>query len=491
MNTFSYLVHKLNASCDELYNFDLSDLGINKLSTYFALDIKSAIQQKRSHATCNLIHSMIFYIKPTKFDVTSSLLTKFEFFKMMLTLVILPEESKLYTRDIHIRAQRHYTALCKFAYLFKFKRSPIRIDTDLYLNKISNSSRNVITIFQNKQRYLFTITDLNKIIETALCNSPYFISEPLPSKNPYNNLPFSKSDLYNIYFQIKDRLIKTPEVLYRFFISNFHLTNFQTNNCVLIREKYIKQFLENEDEYTMTDYIYSALSYNNHINVDVSFPKPLLISIFKPYLKLYLDMSYSLDISVKRRARYLLVKKLETFHSYNPHFGRKMFKKKIDKKYQTVYNTKHIEFEKNVDDLKMFLTSHSRVTPTEDEDDETLDEEDDHDEDAEEDGEDDQDEVEETYLDEINVSSDNTLPISETNNDIEDTAAMSTPICNANSDSEFRLLAGDVHPPNATVDDVMNILLALPRPAISGIYRREIAFIDVDFEEENEDLYDP
>jgi hypothetical protein len=184
---------------------------------------------------------------------------------MVSGLTFISDEVKKYITNLHIRSQRHYSTLSRFAHIFKMKRAPIIMNTDLYLNELRITDRNVIVLLQNNYRYLFAITDLNKIIETSLCNSPYFISEPIHIKNPYNKMPFSKSDLYNIYFQIKDRLMRTPDILYQFFLSNFNLTKFKRNNQVLIREKYIHRFIENEDKETLSDNIIYA---NGFIDVD-------------------------------------------------------------------------------------------------------------------------------------------------------------------------------------------------------------------------------
>ena len=87
-------------------------------------------------------------------------------------------------------------------------------------------------------KYLFTKSDLTKIIENALINSPYIYAEPLPIRNPYNN-SFWKIHLYNIYFFMKHGFI-LPRIFHQYFIHNFHLKVFRDNTECMIREMHIK-----------------------------------------------------------------------------------------------------------------------------------------------------------------------------------------------------------------------------------------------------------
>ena len=88
------------------------------------------------------------------------------------------------------KIQRAYHALNRFAYLYKYKKSPNVVNTDMELNDIYETDKNVICIYQNNAKYLFKLNDLLKIINMSLINSHEFFAEPLPIKNPYNNIPF-------------------------------------------------------------------------------------------------------------------------------------------------------------------------------------------------------------------------------------------------------------------------------------------------------------
>lgn len=481
MNTFSYIVHKLHSLSDEQYHFDLTNLSMNNRAAYMKMDIDNAIKKFGTHSSSNLVQHMIFHIKTSNNASQIGILTKFAHFSMVIGLTFISDEVKTYIENLHIRSQRHYSALCRFAHIFKVKRAPIIMNTDLYLNEIRIADRNVIVLLHHNCRYLFTITDLNKIVETSLCNSPYFISEPIPVKNPYNKMPFSKSDLYNIYFQIKDRLMRTPDILYQFFLSNFNLTKFKRNNQVLIREKYIHRFIENEDQETLVDYIHNALSFNTNINIDDDFPDDELVRIFKPYLRLYLEMNYSIDGSVRHRSKCLLIHKLHIFHMHNPQFGRRLYRLKNKRVVgETTFNSDHVTFKRVRDDAASFLTSHATLL-SENDDYHTqnshihfINEDDDDEEEAEFDDdtlvEENAAELTQSDIDQLEQGLEQGL---EQENDDAD--------AEQNSDDEFSALARNIY---------SDVTLRHEQFALPIIDNESFDF-DSEFEEENEDMYDP
>ncbi len=454
------------------------------------MDIDNAIKQFGTHSSSNLVQHMIFHIKPRNAASPTGILTKFEHFSMVSGLTFITDDVKKYITTLHIRSQRHYSALCRFAHIFKVKHAPIIMNTDLYLNELRITDRNVIVLLQHNCRYLFAITDLNKIIETSLCNSPYFISEPIPIKNPYNKMPFSKSDLYNIYFQIKDRLMRTPDILYQFFLSNFNLTKFKRNNQVLIREKYIHRFIENEDRETLVDYIENALSFNTNIKIDEDFPEDELVRIFKPYLRLYLEMNYSIDSSVRHRSKCLLMHKLHIFHMHNPQFGRRLYRVKNKRVIgEPTFNCDHVEFKRVRDDPTSFLTSHA-IMRSENDDYHTqnshihfIDEDEFED---ESDAEFDDDTVAEENAAELTQSDIDLLEQGleqeqEQENADADADADAEHNAMEDSDDEFNELARNIY------SDVTQRHEQFALPIIDN----ESFDLDSELEEENEDMYDP
>ena len=158
-----------------------------------------------------------------------------------------------------------------------------------------------------------------------MSNSPSFFMDPLISKNPYNNIPFSDTDLYNIYFFIKNKNGMIPELFHNFFKCNFDFDQFIYNNECLIRNIAIHKYVF----LTHFDILYPKVklmlnTYLDKLYIHEDFPKETLVNIMRPYLHLhYLDKYAIYGTIQKNESKELLIAKLKQFYRYNPHFGKK------------------------------------------------------------------------------------------------------------------------------------------------------------------------
>jgi hypothetical protein len=198
------------------------------------------------------------------------------------------------------------------------------------------------------------------IIYTALTNAPGFFSEPLVSKNPYNNMPFNKSTLYNIYFKLKYSGLKMPDLIDKFFLTNFDMGNFAFNYEHLVREYAIEKYIKNTPEINLhQSAIIMLKNYNLRINpiyiinIHPEFPKEKLVKILKPCLLLYFKYSYSLIKTVKLNVLNCLFKKLKQLILFNPRFGRKI----ISQDKPIYFDDRHMNF--NSEKLDDFLYSNT------------------------------------------------------------------------------------------------------------------------------------
>ena len=282
---------------------------------------------------------------------------KFDLFINTLNNSFFTEKQKEDFINVFCKIQKTYFALSKLAYLYKYNKAKIVVDNDMYLNPIDINNKNTICLLQDKNKYYFRINDLINIINRSLSNSPYFFCEVLIPKNPYNNTPFDKSTLYNIYFYIRTRTLIIPELLHKFFLCNFELDNFEKNYEYLIREYAIINYINDMDTDALHNLVLTMIDYFNtnnqyYIDIDDDFPKKYLINIMKPYLFLYCTYNFSLIGIKKIQSIELFFKKMKKFYKFNPLFGRKIIKiqsyitKNKIKKFKPVYsyNDKHINF---------------------------------------------------------------------------------------------------------------------------------------------------
>ena len=294
---------------------------------------------------------------------------KFNMFKE--TLVSFLNFSRDEFIDFFCKIQRTYNAFSRLAFIYKYKKSAMSVTTDIGLNDITINDKNILCIYHFNSRYLFNINDLLKIITTSITNSYMFFSQPLPSKNPYNNLPFTKSNLYNMYFFLKFKTNIYNDLFIKFFHCDFNLTTFYHKYEYLLRQYILDNFIKNSTEDELIKEIQKMITIFNKkttkkILINDEFPKKRLIKIMKPYLMLYLQSYYSFVPIVKNNAIVLLNSKLKKFQKFNPKFGRKIYKlgfknypnfKKKSYIKSIEFLDNHIAF--NLDEETNFLTNHT------------------------------------------------------------------------------------------------------------------------------------
>jgi hypothetical protein len=286
--------------------------------------------------------------------------------KNILTNPFLTEEQKEEIMAIFTKSQRTYRALSRFAFVIKVKMSTLQITTDLGLNPINLSGPNVMQIYQGNARYAFIIQDLVNIIETSLANSQNFFADPLPIKNPYNNVKFSIATLYNIYYFIKSRAYIMPLLFHLYFLSNFNLTQFALNNESVIRDISIKQHVVNTPSSFLYNKVISMLNvniYTSRLQINPDFPKDDLVNIMRPYLYLCYIVDVSLNSDKRHKYSILLERMLKQFYHFNRQFGRKTFDLKLKK---CVYNSLHPDFRLSDADNYSHLISGSAEVMDED-----------------------------------------------------------------------------------------------------------------------------
>ena len=333
MNTFNIIIQKLINKNDIIY-----DLKEPSDTFKFWSDVYK--NNELDDSDCSLKY--LYYM----FITTSNTEAKFIFLNKSILNIFFNVNDKSKMFDLFTKVQKTYHAFSRLARIYRFKKSELQINHDLYLNPIT--TQKYITILQNGKKYMFTATDLINIINTALSNAPHFFVEPLIAKNPYNNIPFDKSTLYNIYFFLRKTDYKMPILIEKYFLSNFDITSFYFENESIIRDIAIRNFVFKSDTKILYPSVINMINKydtKNILTISEEFPKNRLVDIMRPYLHLYYITKYSFMFNKKENAYAELVYKFKQFIKFNPKFGRKyILNNPFTKKSDISFEENHINF---------------------------------------------------------------------------------------------------------------------------------------------------
>jgi len=257
---------------------------------------------------------------------------KFEMLLSIMGNIFLSLKQKTEFIIMFSKIQKIINSFSRFAYIIKYKRAKYYNDYDLFGESFENIKEcNKITLFENNTKYNFHIKELINIINTSLSNSINFFAEPISCKNPYTNIPFKKSSLYNIYFKMKNSTFLMPVLFHQFFLCNFDLTKYMDENECLIRDVYIESYLNkitDKNIFTVTNNMIKECRLK--CTIDPEFPPKMLLKIMYPYIKLYYKSKYMLQENKCHENMKKLRIKLKKFIHYNPQFGRKKIKHHYD-----------------------------------------------------------------------------------------------------------------------------------------------------------------
>ncbi len=252
--------------------------------------------------------------------------TKFEFLHQVLISRSNSEEMKTKFMDLFFKYQKYYFIISRFKMKFRRRRAITQITTDMYMNELDPTHKFTMKIYQGSSCYLFSLHDLMKIILSAITNTHGFmIWNPIPAKNPYTNIIFTKSELYSIYFKMKKTEFPIHPFLEVFFRCNFNIYKFRKHN-----EEQVKEYTIHTHVYTSNyihlyhDVVDMISFYLPNTYIDSNYPADVLVGMMRPYLFLYYMTMFS--VSQTKRTYYSNEAKigLGLFFKRNPLVGRKM-----------------------------------------------------------------------------------------------------------------------------------------------------------------------
>ena len=254
---------------------------------------------------------------------------KFVYIDSILTNIFLTQEKKEEILVLFCKAQKTYRALCRFAFLYKFKKAFTHVSNDLMFDPIDISNgkeKTYIVILQKNFKYIFLLHDIIHLIETAISHSPSFFVDPIYPKNPYNNIEFCSATLYNVYFQMKNSGRVLSTLFHLFFCCDFNTKRFALEYESIIRDHAIKQYIFKSHAVTIYNSIIEMLKsnlYTMKLEIHDEFPKEVLANTFREYLYLCYLIKYGKNEFRALVYNQILETKLKKFYKTNPIFGRR------------------------------------------------------------------------------------------------------------------------------------------------------------------------
>ena len=226
------------------------------------------------------------------------------------------------------KTQRTYHAFSRLSRVYRHKHTPVQINIDLYMNDLTPSHKNTFVLLDHDKIYYFSLNDLSKIILDALSYSYLFFPEPKVCKNPYNNMPFTKSTMYNIYFQMKTYFCVVPRLIQLFFEADFNIYLFKKLNEAVILEHIIREYVYKTEPICMrADILKMIREYDGEkvLMIHSRFSSKSLLNGFKQMYILYLTRKHTPDGKIYENYGSELTYRMDKFIKQNPQFGRMTF----------------------------------------------------------------------------------------------------------------------------------------------------------------------
>jgi hypothetical protein len=248
-----------------------------------------------------LIKMDVFDIKqPTFFWCDHS--QKLQKVKMIVENLFISDKNKHEFLVNFSRFQKTINGFKKLVKIWRIKKKCIVYPntTDLKGNDLTDCKPHLlIDLIEDNTIYSFYIHDLLKMWNIALKQRMYVIEQPTTLKNPYTNLEFSITNLYNIYYKALFNGIRRPAIVEMHFHCNFSIKMLLCTYGAQLREWAVTEYSETNDISLYNELIGVYSDYGHllpKLRVSDSFSvkiKMRQIEIYKPIIQAYCFMAYS------------------------------------------------------------------------------------------------------------------------------------------------------------------------------------------------------
>jgi len=128
-----------------------------------------------------------------------------------------------------------------------------------------------------------------------------------------------------MYFFMKDRLSHLPTHIDGFFACNFCLRMFYRRFKSIVQEEAIHTYIKNASVSELVgdiNFMMNEYSLTRRIYIHPMFPKDELVTIMKPYLKMFHKSKYSTTREDNAYHKTMWKQFMEMFFKYSPEFGK-------------------------------------------------------------------------------------------------------------------------------------------------------------------------
>jgi hypothetical protein len=273
-----------------------------------------------------LIKIPVFDIKQTAFFWCDHS-QKLQKVKMLLDNSFVNNANKAKFLSDFSRFQKTINGFKKLVKLWRIKKKCIVYPntTDLKGNDLSDYKPHLlIDLIEDNTIYSFCIHDLLKMWSTALRQRMIVIERPTKLKNPYTNLEFSLTNLYNIYYKALFNGIRRPPLVDMHFHCKFSIKTLLCTYGAQLREWAITDYAETEDISLYNELIGVHSDYGHllpKLRVSDSFSdkiKMKQIQIYKPIIQAYCFMAYSNNSHLISQFNTLFFRLVEAYERQPP-----------------------------------------------------------------------------------------------------------------------------------------------------------------------------
>jgi len=205
------------------------------------------------------------------------------------------------------------------------KRRKYDVSLDLNMEPLETQSQRMkIELYHENMNYEFIIQDLLRIIKNALLTNDDLHLDSLFPKNPYNNIEFTKENMYKLFVTMRERNYTIPEIFNKFIKCNMDLSYFMIKNECYLRNQCIADYHTQFSKKELFEEVVLMLRTIRvqNIYLHIGYSKEEVLKQMTPIMTLYWHSIHNLNMEEKTYYRSLCFSKLGDFIKNNQTFGR-------------------------------------------------------------------------------------------------------------------------------------------------------------------------